>query len=103
MYARKAADESAPLVFCDLRDSDLSGWGITEDQATRRIHARLPDGQIVSGQPAFVALWSGLRGWRWLAWGVNLPGLRAASALAYDKVAAPLLYRMHLRRQRRAD
>jgi predicted DCC family thiol-disulfide oxidoreductase YuxK len=53
------------------------------------------------GVDAFAALWSVLPGWRWLARLVRLPGIGWVAALAYDRIAAPLLYRAHLRRQAR--
>ena len=38
---------------------------------------------------------------RWLSRIVARPGIRPAAAALYDRLAAPLLYRWHLRRQTR--
>jgi hypothetical protein len=40
-------------------------------------------------------------GWRWLARITGWPIMRSVADLLYSKVAAPLLYRAHLRRSRR--
>jgi predicted DCC family thiol-disulfide oxidoreductase YuxK len=39
-----------------------------------RFHVQLPDGQLLSGAQAFIALWSALPGWRWLALVGRVPG-----------------------------
>jgi predicted DCC family thiol-disulfide oxidoreductase YuxK len=99
-HYRRAADISgADLHFVDLNSAPLSDWGIDADQAARRLHARA-DGQIVSGLPAFVMLWQALPRWHWLARLVMLPGLRHVAGSLYDRVAAPILYRRHLARQK---
>lgn len=99
-YRARADATGADLRFTDLNTAPLDEWGINADQATRRLHAR-HDGGIVSGFDAFLLIWQGLPRWRWLARVVALPGLRQAVALVYDRVAAPLLYRLHLRREAR--
>ena len=100
-YQRAALDTGAPLRFTDLNTAALDEWGISPDQAMRRLHAR-DGGQIVSGFPAFVLIWQALPRWRWLARLVMLPGLRQTVALVYDRIAAPLLYHLHRRRMARA-
>ncbi|SUZ31663.1 hypothetical protein ROE7235_01413 [Roseibaca ekhonensis] len=97
-YRARAAASGADLSFTDLNTAPLDDWGISADQATRRLHAR-HKGQILSGFQAFLLIWQALPRWRWLAKLVALPGLRHAVGLVYDKLAAPLLYRLHLRRE----
>jgi predicted DCC family thiol-disulfide oxidoreductase YuxK len=77
-----------------------SHWGLTEDEAARRLHV-MQDGKVLSGLAAFRAIWAGLPRWRWLARLTGLPVIRPAMAFLYDRIAAPMLYRAHLRRQRR--
>lgn len=99
-YRARAAATGADLQFTDLNAASLESWGISADQATRRLHARHA-GQVLSGFPAFLLIWQALPRWRWLAKLVALPGLRHVVGMVYDKLAAPLLYRLHLRREAR--
>jgi predicted DCC family thiol-disulfide oxidoreductase YuxK len=100
-YRKRAEASAAPLVFEDLNTADLGGWRLTPDQAKRRLHAALPDGQIISGIPAFAAIWAALPGMGWLARLVMLPGLRHLADLAYNRLAAPWLYHRQLRHEAR--
>lgn len=99
-YADYAGREGLAIGFDDLNRVDLGMWGVTADQAARRLHV-VQDGQVLSGIPAFIALWQQMPRYRWLARVVALPGIRQTAALVYDHVLAPWLYRAHLRRQAR--
>jgi predicted DCC family thiol-disulfide oxidoreductase YuxK len=96
-YRARAQATGAPLGFDPL--DRASEWGLTGDQAARRLHVR-QGGRVLSGFDAFRAIWSTLPRWRWLARVTGLPGLRHLLAFAYDRVVGPVLYRAHLRRQR---
>jgi predicted DCC family thiol-disulfide oxidoreductase YuxK len=96
-YDRAAQKAGAPLRFTDLHSAELASWGLSADQATRRLHARA-GGQIISGFPAFLILWENLPRLKWLARLLSLPGLRQLAELGYNRIAAPLLYSLHLRR-----
>jgi predicted DCC family thiol-disulfide oxidoreductase YuxK len=97
-YRAAAARDDAPMRFDTLQDA--ARWGLTEDQAARRLHV-LHKGEVLSGLAAFRAIWAGLPRWRWLARLTGLPLIHPALAFVYDRIAAPLLYRAHLRRQSR--
>jgi predicted DCC family thiol-disulfide oxidoreductase YuxK len=97
-YRESAEAAAAPLRFDDLNATDLGNWRLTDDQAARRLHARLPDGRIVSGVEAFALIWERLPRYGWLARLVRLPGVRMLAGFAYNRIAAPLLYRRHKRR-----
>ncbi len=97
-YRRRAALQGLPIRF-DALDR-ASDWGLTEDQAARQLHV-WQDGRILSGPDAFRALWAAMPGWRWLARVTGWPVIRTLVDLLYMRIAAPLLYRAHLRRQRR--
>ena len=95
-YRRRAIREGLALQFDTL--DHAADWGLTPDQAARRLHVS-HQGRLLSGIPAFVALWSEMPRWRWLARLTALPGIHGAACLVYDHVLAPILYRAHLRRQ----
>jgi predicted DCC family thiol-disulfide oxidoreductase YuxK len=98
LYARQAARSGADIVFDDLNRVDLTPWGVTPDQARRRLHA-LDGTTRLDGVAAFRALWARLPGWRVLARAVGLPGVRQVTEMVYDRIAAPWLYRRSCRAQ----
>ncbi len=101
-YAAYSVERALPIEFDDLNDtSRLAQWGLDADQAARRLHV-LKDGEIIVGIPAFLVLWQEMPRYRWLARVVSLPGVFRLACWGYDHVLAPLIYRWHLRRQRRA-
>ena len=61
----------------------------------------MQDGQLLSGVPAFRALWQQMPRFRWLSWLTGLPVIAPVAGAVYDHILAPILYRAHLRRQRR--
>jgi len=64
------------LRFADVSDDAVAlPPGLTRDAALARFHVQRADGQIVSGAQAFLALWSVLPGWRWLARVGRVPGI----------------------------
>lgn len=78
-----------PLCFVDVSNPASSlPAGATRAQAMARFHVMGRDGQLLSGAQAFLALWSALPGWRWLARIGQLPG----AAWALER-----LYRVFLR------
>ena len=48
--------------------------GTTREQLLARFHVQRRNGELLSGAQAFLALWSVLPGWRWLAFVGRLPG-----------------------------
>ncbi len=101
-WKKVTARRDLPIVFDDLNGPARADWNMDADEAAQRLHVRWK-GRRLSGFPAFLALWSQMPGMRWLAWSLGLPGLRQVVGAAYDRVAAPMLYRAHLRRQARRD
>ena len=69
-------DQDNRVNFVDVSDqkADL-GEDLALDAARRRFHVRLPDGSLLSGARAFVALWRTLPGWRRLAPLAAAPGV----------------------------
>ena len=99
-YDAIASKDDLPLRFDGLTSS-AAAWGIDPETAAKRIHIR-HNGRLVSGMPAFIIIWSEIPKYQWLARLFNKPIIRPFSAFLYDYVAAPLLYTLHKRRQRRA-
>jgi predicted DCC family thiol-disulfide oxidoreductase YuxK len=97
-YRRRALADGLPIRF-DQLDS-AADWGLAPDQAARQLHV-WQDGRVLSGLDAFRALWSAMPRWRWLARVTGWPILHPLAKGLYTRVAAPLLYRAHLRRQER--
>jgi predicted DCC family thiol-disulfide oxidoreductase YuxK len=69
----------APVCFADVSDAAFSlpsalPAGTTREQLLARFHVRGRDGVLLSGAPAFLAMWAALPGWRWLALAGRLPG-----------------------------
>lgn len=95
-YRRRAVAEGLPIRFDGLDRAEE--WGLTPDQAARVLHV-WQDGEVLSGLAAFQALWGSMPRWRWLARITGWPVVRPLADVLYSKVAAPLLYQAHLRRQ----
>lgn len=67
---------TTPLCFADVSDAAQAlPPGTTRDQLLARFHVRGPDGRLLSGAAAFLALWAVLPGWRWLARLGRVPGV----------------------------
>ena len=99
-YASYSADRGLALRFDDLNSCDLNGWGLSSDQAAKRLYVRKSD-QLYSGIPAFLVLWQDMPRYRFLARLIGLPIIKQAASAIYDYVLAPIIYRWHLRRQAR--
>ncbi|MDP5219284.1 DUF393 domain-containing protein [Ruegeria sp. 2205SS24-7] len=99
-YERYAKRHALPLRFEDLNTEDLAQWGLTRDQAARRLYV-LKDGALYGGIDGFLVLWQDMRRYRWLARIVGLPGIRWLASALYDHALAPLIYRWHLARLRK--
>ena len=72
-YATRAGGERLKFVDVSSASHEL-GAGLTPTEAMRRFHIRLPDGRLLSGASAFVAIWDALPGWKWAARLARLPG-----------------------------
>jgi predicted DCC family thiol-disulfide oxidoreductase YuxK len=98
-YRRHAVADGLPIRFDALDRAE--DWGLTPDQAARQLHV-WQNGRVLSGLAAFRALWSAMPRWRWLARMTGWPIIRSVADFLYSRLAAPILYRAHLRRQIRA-
>ena len=97
-YAKITQDTALPIDFEDLNTRETPrNWGMDADTAARRLHVR-KDGIVLSGIPAFIALWQEIPRYRWLARIVSLPGIHRLAVWTYDGILAPALYAWHRRR-----
>lgn len=77
-------------------------WGLDEDTAARVFRVQ-HNGQTFEGVAAFRVLWAQLPYWRHVAWFSGLPVIRTLGEWGYTYAAAPFLYGMHKRRERRSQ
>jgi predicted DCC family thiol-disulfide oxidoreductase YuxK len=72
--------------------------------ALKRFHVRRGDGQLVSGAEAFIALWSQLPSWRWLARIGALPGVTWVLELGYrlSLIVRPMIAKFWINHDRRS-
>ena len=68
------------LARCE--DMEL-GAGLSREAAYARLHARLPDGTLLSGARAFAALWQALPGFAWGGRVAALPGVVHGLEIGY--------------------
>lgn len=102
-YAKLSETQALPIRYSGITNpATLAEWGITAEDAARRFHVR-KDGKIYGGIPAFLILWDDIPQTRWLARVIRVPGIHWVACKGYDHVAAPLLYRLHVRRQAKAE
>ncbi len=80
----RAQAEGTGLTFVDVADPDnLPGDDLSQSDAMARFHVRRPDGTLLSGARAFVAVWETLPRWRWAARVARLPGVVPLMELGY--------------------
>lgn len=103
-YRGRAADGSG-LTFLDVAADPVAAarLGLAGDRPFRRLHTVDSSGKVVGGITAFAQVWERLPGYGWLAATVGHPIPRTMAEFCYERLAAPLLFRLHLRRQRRRE
>lgn len=102
-YKRLSRKQGLGLIWCDIsRDRFiLPRLGLEHDDVKRRLHVIDGAGQMHVGVDAFVALWSAMPRYHWLARLLRRPAIHTAAAWLYDRVLAPILFAMNKRRERR--
>lgn len=92
-YAQICATARPELRFIDSNEqpNDFTRCGLRQEHLERRVYIRDADGQIVSGMPAIIALWSRIPRYVWASRVFSLPLIRPATELLYDHVIAPSL------------
>lgn len=79
-YRKK--DTAGRLRYVDIASPsfDAAAYGLDKDRVKKVMHVRLPDGKMVTGVDAFIAIWS------------ELPGYGALAKLAHLPLVNPLLH-----------
>ncbi|MFC3613967.1 thiol-disulfide oxidoreductase DCC family protein [Lutimaribacter marinistellae] len=99
-YRNHAEASDLPIRFDDLNTADLTHWGLSRDDAAKRLYV-VKNGEMRGGIDGFLLLWAEMPRYRWLGRVVGLPGVKQVASLTYDFVLAPAIYRWHrLRKQR---
>jgi predicted DCC family thiol-disulfide oxidoreductase YuxK len=77
-------DGAGTICFLNVSENEQTlAPDLSKQQAMRRFHVRRIDGSLLSGAAAFVAIWSALPRWRWLARLAALPGILSCLEAAY--------------------
>lgn len=92
-YAEICATARPELRFIDSTQepNDFTGCGLRQEHLERRVYIRDANGEIISGMPAIIALWSRMPRYVWASRLFSLPVIRPATELVYDHVIAPSL------------
>lgn len=99
-YYRLTQSGDLPIDFAPL-STKADNWGFDSDTAARQLHVRQGD-TVLGGADAFIALWGEIPRYQWLAVLCKLPGINTLFRFLYNRVAAPALFALHKRRQRKA-
>jgi predicted DCC family thiol-disulfide oxidoreductase YuxK len=82
-------DSAGRIDWIDITaaDAELAAAGLDLPTAMRRLHVREPNGEVVSGVPAFLAIWRRLPRWHLLAAAVSALRLTGPLEWAYVRFA----------------
>ena len=102
-YRRLSERRPASLRWHDLsEDPDaLAEYGVSAEEARRRLHVIDEAGRLRSGVDAFIAIWRNMPVYRHLAGIVAMPAVWPLADFAYERVAVPALAALNARRGRR--
>lgn len=67
LYRRQAGAQALCWVDVTRCEAVELGEDLSREAALARLHLREPDGRLLSGAAAFLALWRALPRWAWLA------------------------------------
>ena len=95
LVTQKKGVKDSPLDFVDISVSLTEGF--RQEDMLKRLHAKLPNGEIISGVPAFITLWRQVPGFKGLAFLINLPFIKHLAIKVYDHILAPTLYKRYTR------
>lgn len=98
-YRQCAVADRASMDWCDVSQSRaaLKKRGVDEDQILRRLYVEMPDGRLLGGVDAFLAIWRGVPRLNWIARIVSLPVVYPLACFLYNRVLAPALFHRNIR------
>ncbi len=70
----------------------LQASGLSVNDAKKRLHVRIPGGQVKVGVDAFLALWAQMPIYKFLGRLVSIPGIYHLAAVVYNHLLAPTLF-----------
>ena len=79
------------INFIPISTETLKSWSLSEDQAAKKLHARL-NGKQIDGVDAFLVIWDKLPYYRLLSKIIAIWPVKNISNLLYSKILAPLLF-----------
>lgn len=102
-YERTCHAAGVPSLFVDIHQEPdaLAEFGVTGDDAKRRLYCVDQDGRLYCGVDAVALIWQAMPTHRWLARLVALPGVHQVTHWGYDRLVAPTLYAWAERRLKR--
>lgn len=86
-YQRIDQQDRIRWIDIDANPGLLAEYGLSREQAMKRMHVRESDGSMVTGARAFIALWQRMPRYRPLAWLVSRPGILWIAERVYDVFA----------------
>ena len=93
-YKNYTQKEDIHIEFEDLNITDLQKWGISKDEAMRRLYLIESD-KLYSGIDAFIVLWKRMPKYKWLAKLFSRKIIYKIACFSYDNIISPVLYRIN--------
>ncbi len=103
-YAAIASKHALPMGWDDINTVPelFRQYGISFDQALRRLYAVGEHGQLLRGVDVFIAIWRRLPGYRWLGAVAGFPLVRPLAWFVYEYLVSFPVSRWSRRRLERA-
>lgn len=92
-YRRLKPLQPIEWIDIDKVPDRVAEYGVDHAQAMARLHVQASDGTLHTGAFAFLAMWRGLPGWRWLAWLLDRRRIPLLLDRLYQRFAARRLRR----------
>jgi uncharacterized protein (TIGR01777 family) len=91
-YCRLKEKEGAPVSFLPVSEvpaDTLAAYGLPPQEMNRRLYLTTPDGGIISGADAMLAIWDRFPRYRKFARLFRLPGFHLFACFLYDGLIVP--------------